>query len=274
MDAQKRLLSGEAVEIDVFLKPRSGELVRWDDAEQHLLGDPEAAGAAGPDTPLDEAEFVALDVETTGNTPFWVIEIGAERFRLAGPLSLFDTLVDCRSPINSHARRRHRIDRSMLTGAPSFSDARRAFLHFSRGAALVEHSHDAFDTYLMGRGLDEPLDHPVFDTSTLSRLVLDLPAGQTPGLAKVVEELGVDVNPAHAALSDAQATAAVFRELVRRGRERFGWKTLGDLLAVQDRKPVDRSALELPGGRPAGRPARRSRSRRRPPAEEVSRSPE
>jgi DNA polymerase-3 subunit epsilon len=270
MDAQERLLRGEAVEVDVFLKPRSGELVRWEDAEADLLGLREAAGG----TPLDEAEFVALDMETTGNTPFWVIEIGAERFRLSASLSLFDTLVDCRSPINSHARRRHRIDRSMLEGAPTFSDARRAFLHFARGAALVEHSHDAFDTYLMGRGLERPLDHPVFDTSTLSRLVLDLPMGQTPGLARVVEELGVDVNPAHAALSDAQATAAVFRELVWRGRERFGWKTLGDLLAVQDRKPVDRSALELPGGRPrVARPAGRSRPRRRP-EEEVSPSPE
>ena len=132
----------------------------------------------------------------------------------------------------------------MLEGAPGFADARRAFLHFARGAALVEHSHDAFDTYLIGRGLRKPLEHPVLDTSTLARVVLDLPSGQTPGLARVVEELGVDASPAHAALSDAQATAAVFRELVRRARERFGWETVGELQAILVRPDVDRSALE------------------------------
>src|SRR2546429_2686991 len=103
----------------------------------------------------------------------------------------------------------------MLAGAPGFTDARRAFLRFAEGAALVEHSHDAFDTYLIGRGLKQPLGHPVIDTSALARLVLDLPSGQTPGLAAVVAELGVDATPAHAALGDALATAVVFRELVR-----------------------------------------------------------
>ncbi|HZV53081.1 MAG TPA: 3'-5' exonuclease [Candidatus Dormibacteraeota bacterium] len=210
------------------------------------MAEEEAALAAGAGTPLDQAEFVALDVETTGNPPFWVLEIGAERFCLSGTLSLFSTLVDCRAPINVFARKRHQIRHEMLVGAPGFNDARRAFLYFARGAALVEHSHDAFDTYLIGRGLHRPLHHPIIDTSALARLVLDLPAGQTPGLARVVNALGVDASPDHAALSDAQATAAVFRELVARSRDRFGWTKLGDLLAALKRPQIDRSALELP----------------------------
>ena len=215
-----------------------------------------------PGAPLDQVEFVALDVETTGNSPFLVLEIGAERFSLAGSLALFDTLVDCRAPINTYARRRHQIYREMLAGAPGFTDARRAFLRFARGAALVEHSHDAFDTFLIGRGLKQPLQHPVIDTSALARLVLGLPSGQTPGLAAVVAELGCDATPAHAALSDAQATAAVFRELVRRARERFRWETLGDLLAVLERPAIDRSALELPRRRgPRAEPPPRQRDR-------------
>jgi DNA polymerase III alpha subunit (gram-positive type) len=219
---------------------------------------------ARPAERLDDVEFVALDVETTGNSPFLVLEIGAERFSLAGPLSLFDTLVDCRAPINTYARKRHQIYREMLVGAPGFTDARRAFLHFARGAALVEHSHDAFDTYLIGRGLKQPLRHAVIDTSALARLVLGLPSGQTPGLAAVVAELGVDAQPAHAALSDAQATAAVFRELVARAIQRYHWETLGDLLAVLERPAIDRSALELPrrrgpGGELPPRPRRRPR---------------
>ncbi|HXM58553.1 MAG TPA: 3'-5' exonuclease [Candidatus Dormibacteraeota bacterium] len=250
----------------MFLKPRgASEAVPWDIG----AADDELSGlVAGADAALDEVEFVALDVETTGNSPFLVLEIGAERFDLAGPLSLFDTLVDCRAPINTYARKRHQIYREMLAGAPGFTDARRAFLRFARGTALVEHSHDAFDTFLIGRGLKQPLLHPVIDTSALARLVLGLPSGQTPGLAAVVAELGVDATPAHAALSDAQATAAVFRELVGRARERFQWRCLGDLLAVLERPAIDRSALELPrrrgprGEAPPRPPRRQPRSGR------------
>jgi len=104
----------------VYLKPRGATaLVPW---EEIAVDAPEV----GPQTRLEEAQFVALDVETTGNAPFLVLEIGAERFTLERPLSFFDTLVDCRAPINPYARKRHHIDRSMLIGAPEFKDARRA----------------------------------------------------------------------------------------------------------------------------------------------------
>src|SRR4029077_4837486 len=159
----------------VFLKPRgAAQPIPW---EEIAVDAPELS----PKTLLDDAQFVAIDVETTGNAPFLVLELGAERFKLSGPLSFFDTLVDCRAPINPYAKKRHHIDRSMLIGAPEFRDARRAFLRFARGAVLVEHSHDAFDTWLVGRGLESPLQHPIIDTTALARLVLELPKGQTPG---------------------------------------------------------------------------------------------
>ena len=219
----------------LYLKPRgAAALVPW---EEIAVDAPEV----GPQTRLEDAQFVALDVETTGNAPFLVLEIGAERFTLLGPLSFFDTLVDCRAPINPYARKRHHIDRSMLIGAPEFKDARRAFLRFSQGAVLVEHSHDAFDTWLVGRGLESPLEHPIFDTTALARLVLDLPKGQTPGLARLVDELGLNVTPAHAALDDARATAMVFRELIKRAQTALGWTTVGEVLTALPRPVVDRT---------------------------------
>ncbi len=219
-----------------FLKPRGAvEPVPW---EEIAVDAPDVK----PDTRLDHAQFVALDVESTGNSPFLVLEIGAERFRLDGTLSFFDTLVDCQAPINPYAHRRHHIDRSMLIGAPEFRDARRAFLRFAQGAVLVEHSHDAFDTWLVGRGLESPLEHPIIDTSALARLVLDLPKSQTPGLARLVEVLELDVTPAHAALDDARATAMVFRALIARAQETLGWTTVGDVLAALPRPVVDRTA--------------------------------
>jgi DNA polymerase III alpha subunit (gram-positive type) len=220
----------------LFLKPRgAAQPVPWSEI---AVDAPEV----GTQTRFEDAQFVALDVETTGNAPFLVLELGAERFRLDGPLSFFDTLVDCRAPINPYAKKRHHIARSMLIGAPDFRDARRAFLRFAHGAVLVEHSHDAFDTWLVGRGLESPLEHPIIDTSSLARLVLDLPAGQTPGLARLVEELGLDVTPAHAALDDARATAMVFRALIARVKENLGWATVGEVLAALPRPTIDRNA--------------------------------
>lgn len=225
----------------VFLKPRGAAVpVPW---EEIAVDAPEV----GPQTQLDDAQFVAIDVETTGNAPFLVLELGAERFKLSGPLSFFDTLVDCRAPINPYAKKRHHIDRSMLIGAPEFRDARRAFLRFAQGAVLVEHSHDAFDTWLVGRGLESPLQHPIIDTTALARLVLDLPKGQTPGLARLVDELALDITPAHAALDDARATAMVFRALIVRAREIHGWTTIGEILAVFPRPVIDRTAANRKG---------------------------
>jgi hypothetical protein len=55
----------------LFLKPRGAAApVPW---EEIAVDAPEV----GPTTPLDEAQFVALDVETTGNAPFLVLELGA-----------------------------------------------------------------------------------------------------------------------------------------------------------------------------------------------------
>jgi DNA polymerase-3 subunit epsilon len=225
----------------LYLKPRGAATpVAW---EEIAVDAPEVT----PRTRLDDAQFVALDVETTGNAPFLVLEMGAERFRLDQTLSFFDTLVDCRAPINPYARKRHHIDRSMLIGAPEFKDARRGFLRFAQGAVLVEHSHDAFDTWLVGRGLESPLQHPIIDTTALARLVLDLPKGQTPGLARLVEELGLDVTPAHAALDDARATAMVFRGLIARATVSLGWNTVGDVLAALPRPVVDRTASNRRG---------------------------
>ena len=232
----------------LYLKPRGAtELVPW---EEIAVDAPEV----GRETTLDTAHFVALDIETTGNAPFLVLEIGAERFTLEQPLSFFDTLIDCRAPINPYARKRHHIDRSMLIGAPEFKDARRGFLRFAQGAVLVEHSHDAFDTWLVGRGLESPLEHPIIDTTALARLILELPKGQTPGLARLVDELGLDVTPAHAALDDARATAMVFRVLIARARESLGWRTVSDVLAAVPRPTIDRSVSRKGPAAAAGRP--------------------
>ena len=183
---------------------------------------------ADPSTPIDEVRFVAVDCETTGQTPHRLVELGAVAFTTRGHIASFETLVHCTDRINPYARRIHGITPELLAGSPPPALVMRRFLRFAAGAVLVEHSADAFDTRLLGRTHGEPLDNDHLDTSKLASHLWRL--RDTIGLERLCAELGITVRGAHTALGDAEATAAAFLELVRRGRLSQGWTTLGDLL--------------------------------------------
>ncbi|MDQ6847670.1 MAG: hypothetical protein M3019_08845, partial [Candidatus Dormibacteraeota bacterium] len=97
------------------------------------------------------------------------------------------------------------------------------------------HSADAFDTRLIASTMETALDADNLDTSRMAGAIWDL--RDTIGLERMCGELGVHHRRPHHALADAEATAACFIELIRLGRERFGWTTLGDLLAVAQPPP-------------------------------------
>jgi DNA polymerase III epsilon subunit-like protein len=206
------------------LGPANGErFAALDDA-------PDAWAAERPthDTPVEQLRFVALDSETTGQTPHRLVELGAVAFTLDEHLMSFETLVHSNDRINPHARRLHGISHAVLAGAPPANDVLERFRGFAQGAVLVEHSADAFDTRLLGRTMGRPLDADNVDTSRLAGKLWGL--RDTIGLERLCAELGVSHRRPHHALADAEATAACFIALLQRGREQFGWNTLGDLL--------------------------------------------
>ena len=65
------------------------------------------------------------------------------------------------APSNPHRKGGNLVEREMVVDWRKLSDARRAFLHLARGAVVDEHSQDAFETWILGRGLARPLEHPV-----------------------------------------------------------------------------------------------------------------
>jgi len=229
----------------------------------------EATMAPEFDTPIDRLVVVSVDCETTGQSPHHLVELGAVRFTVsseggedlwegAPPPDALETLVHTTDHINSYARRVHGITRDMLAGAPPADLVLRRFLRFARGAVLVEHSADAFDTRLIGRTLGHPLPHPTIDTSRLAKVLFGL--RDTIGLERLCERLGVTQHrQAHHALADAEATAGCFVRLVQVGRAELGWATLGDLHAAGHppgprlRPAPTRHARLRHGPRPAGR---------------------
>ena len=199
------------------------------------------------ETPLDDLRFVAVDCETTGQTPHRLVELGAVAFTVHGHVASFETLVHCTDRINPYARRLHGITTAALAGAPRADAVLQRFLDFASGAVLVEHSADAFDTRLLARTTGHALDADNVDTSRIAGKLWGL--RDTIGLERLCSELGVVHRGPHTALGDAEATAACFLELLDRSRELFGWTTLGDLLA--DAQPPPPRLVTMPARRPA-----------------------
>jgi DNA polymerase III epsilon subunit-like protein len=213
----------------------------------------------GPDTPIDELRFVAVDCETTGQSPHRLVELGAVAFTLTGHLMSFETLVHSNDRINPFARRIHGISAETLGGAPPVQRVLQRFRRFCKGAVLIEHSADSFDTRLITRTLGESLDADNVDTSRLAAKLWDL--RDTIGLERLCQELSVTHRRPHHALADAEATMGCFLELVKRCREPFGWRTLGDLLA--DGQPPPPRLVPPAGSRPRPGDRRRRGGRRR-----------
>lgn len=220
------------------------------------------------DTPIEQLRFVALDCETTGQSPHHLVELGAVAFTLERHLLSFETLVHSNDRINPYARRIHGISRETLHGAPPVGRVLERFRRFVQGSVLVEHSADAFDTRLIARTVGAALDADNVDTTRLAAKVWGL--RDTIGLERLCERLGVTHRRPHHALADAEATAATFIGLLRIGREQFGWATLGDLLAdgqpppLRLADPVDENqpgAAQQAGSRRDKRGTRQRRSR-------------
>jgi DNA polymerase III epsilon subunit-like protein len=205
---------------------------------------------------------VALDCETTGQSPHHLVELGAVAFTLDEHLMSFETLVHSNDRINPYARRIHGIAAENLHGAPPVTRVVERFRRFTQGAVLVEHSADAFDTRLIARTIGAGLDADNIDTTRLAAKLFDF--RDTIGLERLCRQLGVPHRRPHHALADAEATAGCFLALVRLGRERFGWGTLGELLEV-GQPPVIRvvgTEEAAAGATPNGTPRRSRRSRR------------
>jgi Rad3-related DNA helicase/DNA polymerase III epsilon subunit-like protein len=169
--------------------------------------------------PRPRPHFVVVDTETTGLDPHTdsIIDIGAVRLdEDLQVLDTFTTLVDPGVALPLFVSRLTGIEQADLEGAPRPGEALSALREFAGRATLVGHNA-AFDREMLAaaarRSGTRPLDGPWFDT--LEAALLLLPELDRHALPVLVEELGLNL-PAHRALPDAEATAAVLALLARR----------------------------------------------------------
>ncbi|MBV8526845.1 MAG: DEAD/DEAH box helicase family protein [Candidatus Dormibacteraeota bacterium] len=174
----------------------------------------------GAGAPLGATAYVAFDLEATGLSPKAdrIIEIGAVRYNAelerVGELEL---LVDPSIPIPLAVQRLVGITSEDVRGAPSPPEAVAQLADFCAGAELVTHG-GAFDMHFVtALAPDAFRNRDVYDTLELARILL--PSFETHALQQLSRRLGLPHTRPHRALSDAEATGALFALLMRRAQE-------------------------------------------------------
>jgi DNA polymerase III epsilon subunit family exonuclease len=153
------------------------------------------------------AEFVVVDVETTGTHPEMadLVEVAAVRVKGGKVTDRWSTFVNPGRPI--FGNQMHGITDADVKGAPSPAEAARAALDFVGDATIVGHSV-GFDIGFLEAALGDGTrieKGRYLDTLTLARDGYpDLPSYTLGELSKF---FGVPLQQAHRALPDAEATA-------------------------------------------------------------------
>ena len=169
---------------------------------------------------LEETEFVAFDLETTGLSPIAcrIVEFGAVRFRLNGSeLACFDELVDPECPIPPTASRIHGITDAMVQGKPTVAEVLPRFIEFLGHPGTVLMAHNArfdigFLSLAMAKlGIPFPTN-PVVDTLDVSRKHIRQLGSHR--LEEVARYLGLADSEDHRGLSDSRLAMGVFQEIV------------------------------------------------------------
>ena len=224
--ALMRQLVDDVVCGDARFAWRSGTeiaLAEWEDAGSLL------------DAPLERADYVVFDLETTGTRPgaSRIVEVGAVRVSALQPVARFERLVDPGVPIPAVITALTGISPELVRGRPRIDRVLDDFLRFCAGAVLVAHNA-RFDVGFVDAELRRlrggRLAAPVIDTVALARRLMGdrLPRMD---LGTLAERFDTEVRPCHRALADAEATAEVLVQLLGLAQER-GAATVAEVIGL------------------------------------------
>src|ERR671915_816339 len=206
------------------------------------------------DSPLTEAEFLAVDTETNGlpRDRCELTEVGSVLVGGGELHERWSSLVGVAQPLGRGIQRFTGITQAMVDAAPAPEAVLPELARRLRGRVLVAHSA-RFDLGVLRSAfaraaLDWP-EPPVLCTVAMARRFA--PLQRRRGLASLADALGIDMQVHHRALPDAETCARVFCALF--GRLTAHAATIGDAVSLLGPKR----------GGGARRP--RAGARRRPP---------
>ena len=201
----------------------------WLGARVGLAGEPHA------EVPIEDAELVVFDLETTGLSAGRdrMCEIGAVRVASLAIDQTFETLVDPGTALPRQIASLTGIREPDLRRAPRPGTAVRRFLAFAGDAPLVAHNA-RFDVGFLDREIERLTGRrvaaPVIDTVWLARRLLER-RSERFSLAQLAHFFGTSSRPCHRALPDALATAEILIALLGLAQER-GARTVADVVEL------------------------------------------
>ncbi len=219
------------------------------DREPQSLPDRLAPGDLRPgaefevaDRPIAAADFVVVDLETTGlGAGASILEIGAVRLSALQIVDRFETLVRPPGRLSRAIVALTGIRDEMVAQAPPQRRALRSFARWlDRTPAAPFVAHNApFDHGFVSRALElcglPPYRGVVLCTRKLARRLL--PELGRYDLDHLCAHFGVSNRARHRALGDAEATARALIDLLEIARGRLELRDLGELIDLH-RKPA------------------------------------
>src|SRR5216683_1273666 len=187
--------------------------------------------------PLDQADFVVVDLETASGRPApgSIIEIGAYRMRGPQILEAFQNLVKPRMRIPRFVARLTSISDEMVAAAPPIEEVLPRFRAFLGDAVMVAHNAQfdhAFLDFEFRRLFGIGLTNPVLCTIRIARRLL--PSVKRRRLDFLAEHFGLSTEGRHRGLGDARMAAellSIFLEIA----SKMGLNRLDRLLDWQHR---------------------------------------
>ena len=196
--------------------------------EGYMVDDQSLIVTGDADGLLQELEFVAFDLETTGLSYMTdeIIEIGAVRIKDGQITDHFNTFVDPGISIPEQSTRITGITNAMVAGAPDAAAALEKFLGFVGSAALVAHNA-GFDMGFIKAKIAKYLgltnQATYIDTLALARTLW--PGLRNHKLDTVAAHLEIKLGQHHRASDDAASCAGIFLKgievLIERGLNRL-----------------------------------------------------
>jgi DNA polymerase-3 subunit epsilon len=169
--------------------------------------------------PLEQAEFVVVDLETANSRPVpgSIIEIGAYRMRGRRILEPFESLIKPRMRIPRFVARLTSINDEMVATAPPIEEVLPRFRAFLGDAVMVAHNAQfdhAFLDFEFRRLFGIGLLNPVLCTLRMARRLL--PSVRRRQLDFLAEHFGLSTAGRHRGLGDARMAAellSIFLEI-------------------------------------------------------------
>lgn len=181
---------------------------------------------------IDDSEYVAFDVETTGLSSVYdnIIELSAVRFKDGEPIGEFEKFVNPGRPIPANITDLTGITDDMVADADSEEIVIKAFNEFIEGAVLIAHNASfdiGFINNAMKRHGIEEISAPVIDTLELSRFLYpNLKSHRLNTLAKRFE---VNLEKHHRAIYDSETTGKLCFIFLKDAKEKYDITNINEL---------------------------------------------